>query len=69
MAGTIPGDPQRGEALAGIAGRLAAAADPRDPALIDQAIAVAETTPVRSAARWPGWLGGWASSTRPGPPH
>ena len=44
MAETIPDDWVRSGALAGIAGRLAAI-DPRDPALIRQAIAVAETIP------------------------
>ena len=57
---TIPDDRERGEALADLAGRLAAA-DPSDPALIDQAITVAGTIPAtRSAARrWPVSPGGW----------
>ena len=44
VAGTIPDDRQRSEALAGIAERLAAV-DPADPALIERAVAVAETIP------------------------
>jgi hypothetical protein len=44
VAGTIIADDQRGQALAAIAQRLAAA-DPKDPALIERALAMAGTIP------------------------
>ena len=61
VAETIPDDRERGEALAGIAGRLAAIDPPRAGALIERALAVAETIPTRSntARRWPLSPSGW----------
>ena len=63
MADTIP-DWHRGEALAAIAERLAAA-DPPNPALIDQARAVADTIPDwrTAAGRWPQSPRGWPPPT------
>ena len=45
MAETIPGDPQRGVALAGVAGRLGVIDPAGAAALINQAVAVAGTIP------------------------
>ena len=50
MAQTIPDDQERSQALAGIAERLAGV-DPADPALIERALAVAETIPGDRSAR------------------
>ena len=63
MAETIPDDRERSRALAGIAERLAGA-DPRDPALIERALAVAEAIPDdwERSGRWPASPSGWPAS-------
>ena len=65
LAETIPDEPQRSQALAGIARRLAGA-DPGDPALIERALAMAETIPGDGSAAGAGRHRRAAGRRRPG---